>query len=276
MASDSNIDDKTSASSILNSLQRASDATFNTPKMSELIARSIRNQIVRGEIPAGSNLPAESELMEAFKTSRPTLREALRILESEDLLTVRRGARGGPLVHMPSPDVAANHFGLVLQSRGTTLADVYRVRQLIEPPAVRMIMEEHGAPDTNALKAIIEREWAFLKDLKQENVAGMSQLITEFHDTLIQCTGNQTLVLIMSQLNTVYARHVAAARLTAGPEFDLQKSTHLAIRAHEKLIKLIDNGKADKATAFWRDHLEKVREVLFANGQASTVIDIID
>ena len=65
------------------------------PKTGELIATHLRRQIVRGELRPGETLPAESQLMEQFGVSRPTLREAFRILESEPLISVRRGSRGG-------------------------------------------------------------------------------------------------------------------------------------------------------------------------------------
>src|SRR4051794_8165047 len=64
------------------------------PKTAELVARRIRRQIVTGELKEGDALPPESQLMADFTISRPTLREAFRILESEALITVRRGARG--------------------------------------------------------------------------------------------------------------------------------------------------------------------------------------
>ena len=90
------------------------------PKTAELIAARLRGQIVRGELRPGSRLPPEAELQEQFGVSRPTLREAFRILEAESLLTVRGGARGGAQVVTPDLSVAARHVGSLPQVSGTT------------------------------------------------------------------------------------------------------------------------------------------------------------
>ena len=111
-------------------------APVKVPKTAELVATQLRNQIIRGELREGDALPPESTLMEQFGVSRPTLREAFRVLESEALISVRRGARGGARVHAPNGDVAARYAGLVLQFRGATLADVYEARKAIDPRPV--------------------------------------------------------------------------------------------------------------------------------------------
>ena len=77
------------------------------PKTAELIAGRLRRQIVRGELKEGDTLPPELALMGQFGVSRPTLREAFRILETESLICVRRGARGGAQVTAPELSVAA-------------------------------------------------------------------------------------------------------------------------------------------------------------------------
>ncbi len=71
------------------------------PKTAELVAQHLRRLIVRGEIAEGESLPAEAELRAQFGVSRPILREAFRVLESESLIVVRRGARGGAIVRLP-------------------------------------------------------------------------------------------------------------------------------------------------------------------------------
>ena len=67
---------------------------MRVPKTAELVAGHLRAQIVRGELRDGDALPPEMELVERYGISRPTLREAFRVLESEALISVRRGARG--------------------------------------------------------------------------------------------------------------------------------------------------------------------------------------
>jgi len=112
---------------------------MRVPKTAELVASHIRGQIIRGELREDDALPPESELMAQFGVSRPTLREGFRILESEGLIVVRRGARGGARVRVPDHGVAARFAGLVLQYRGATLADVFDARTMIEAPAARML-----------------------------------------------------------------------------------------------------------------------------------------
>ncbi|WP_235433332.1 FadR/GntR family transcriptional regulator, partial [Protofrankia coriariae] len=125
------------------------------PKTAELVAARLRRQIVRGELVEGDALPPEAVLMEQFGVSRPTLREAFRVLESEALISVRRGAHGGARVHTPNGDVAARYAALVLEYRGTTIADVHQARALLEPPCVRRLAQRHTEEDLARLRAAL-------------------------------------------------------------------------------------------------------------------------
>ena len=109
------------------------DQRLHVPKMAEMIADRLRRQIVRGELAEGETLPSEQQLQARFVVSRPTLREAYRILESESLITIRRGAHGGAVVRVPNSDVAARYAALILEYRGTPLDDLYQARIVIEP-----------------------------------------------------------------------------------------------------------------------------------------------
>ena len=85
-------------------------STVRVPKAGEMVASQLRRQIVLGELKEDDQLPSESVLMEQFGVSRPTLREAFRILEAEGAITVRRGVRGGARVQVPDINVAARHI----------------------------------------------------------------------------------------------------------------------------------------------------------------------
>src|SRR6201996_2521725 len=126
------------------------------PKTGELIATHLRRQIVRGELRPGETLPAESQLMEQYGVSRPTLREAFRILEAETLISVRRGSRGGARGVAPDASVAARYVGLMLQMQGATINDVYEARMISEPPCARLLALRHTDEDLDKLTEVVD------------------------------------------------------------------------------------------------------------------------
>src|SRR5258706_14653274 len=76
----------------------APQAKRKSRKMAEVIAREIVADIIRRDLEPGTRLPGEVEMMGHFDVSRFTLREALRLLEVQGVVTVRRGPGGGPVV----------------------------------------------------------------------------------------------------------------------------------------------------------------------------------
>lgn len=254
---------------------------FNLPpiktlKKAELIARELRNQIIRGDIPEDASLPSEAELMATFCISRPTLREALRILESDSLITIQRGAQGGAVACKPGPDLAAKHFGLVLQTQDTSVADVFRARQLIEPPAVRLVVEKAYKKGPKLLSDIVEQQQ---QAIVKRDIALARHYTTRFHEGIIRLTENKTLLLITQILNEVYYRHMSAEYMAADDirsESETLKACQLSVKAHQHLIKLISSRDSDGAATYWRDHLAKVRKMLFQHHESMRVIDILD
>jgi DNA-binding FadR family transcriptional regulator len=91
--------------------------TFRAPKTAELIATSVRAEIAAGRLRPGDRMPAEAELMASYGVSRPTLREALRMLEHDEIIEIRRGAHGGATVRTPSTAPLSRALGdaLMLQ-----------------------------------------------------------------------------------------------------------------------------------------------------------------
>src|SRR5258708_28670484 len=116
-------------------------------KTAALIAAKIRRQIVRRELLPGMTLPTEPDLLAELGVSRPTLREAFRILETESLISVRRGVGGGALVLTPAIAGGARYVGLLLQFDGATIAAVYEAPVAREPICARMMAAPPQAPD---------------------------------------------------------------------------------------------------------------------------------
>src|SRR3984957_1908953 len=102
-------------------------------RTAEIIADELRRQIIEGELSDGDLLPRQEVLVEQFNVSLVSLREALRILETEGLLSVRRGNRGGAVVHAPAKASAAYMLGLLLQSDYVPLVDLGTALQALAP-----------------------------------------------------------------------------------------------------------------------------------------------
>ena len=97
-----------------------------------MVASEFRERILSGELADGCLLRTQEDLLEQYQASAPSVREELRILESEGLATVRRGNVGATVVHVPGEDSAVYMLGLVLQARKVGLADVAAALQLID------------------------------------------------------------------------------------------------------------------------------------------------
>jgi DNA-binding FadR family transcriptional regulator len=249
---------------------------LRAPKTAELIASYIRGQVVRGELRTGDSLPPETVLMEMFGVSRPTLREAFRILESESLITVRRGARGGARVVSPDIAVAARYVGLLLQMGGTTIADVYEARTVIEPAAAGLLAARRSGQDLEDLNACVEHLVVLVESDKQfRDADAWSQGIMRFHDLVLERSGNRTLAVQAGVLREVVAMHLSTVVMRTFDHPDTQDQFRKLVRSYRKLVLLIDARDADGAERHWRTHLEVMgRRLLRDDTGAKAVVDL--
>jgi DNA-binding FadR family transcriptional regulator len=232
------------------------------------IADELRRLIVSGELAEGDSLGREPELVERFGVSRPSLREALRILEAEGLISVVRGMLGGVVVHAPDTRMTARTAALLLQSRNVSLADVHEARSLLEPAVVRVVAASRARRSAAAeLRKLIAEEERVILDPDAFGPAS-----ARFHERLVALAGNQTLAIVAEMLNEIVARAVTAvAKTTASTSVATRRR---GIRSQERLVSLIEAGKALEAEAHWRTHMAVVGEVL---GQSrTTVIDLVN
>ena len=253
-----------------------SSKLVRAPKTAEIIADQLRSSIVRGVLKKGDALPTEVELVKQFGVSRPTLREAFRILESESLIVVRRGSRGGVLVSSPETSVAARNFGLLLQMSHTTLADVYEARTIFEPAAAEMLATRATAEDIAELKAAV----AALAALVSEGAEGAdlvewSAATFRFHDLILERAGNTTVALVGAVLREVVTRHMVKVVGTASDPAQIEKQFKSTIRAFTKFVGFVEAGDGPGAREFWLSHMTRAgRRMLWGDLATETVIDL--
>ena len=256
---------------------KAAGATIRAPKMAEMIASRLRGQIVRGELGEGSGLPPETELMEQFGVSRPTLREAFRILEAESLISIRRGARGGAQVMAPDLGVAARYVGLLLQVDQVTIGDVYEARSVIEPAAAAMLAHRRTPQDLEDLRACIEDLRAMVEghpDPAATDSVEWSMVTQRFHDLVLERARNSTLALQAAMLREVISAHLA---LTVSRLFDPARSPdefRKSIRSYTKLVDLVAMSDAEGAEKHWRLHMEVSAQHLLPETDGQAVVDL--
>jgi DNA-binding FadR family transcriptional regulator len=229
-----------------------SDVTL-VPKAAELVARRLRGEIVRGETPVGEPLASEKDLMQRFGVSRPTLRAALRILETQSLVEVRRGSRGGTWVCAPSIDVTARRAGAFLQYHRATVDDVHRARALVEPPAVVILANRRDPDQLARLQATLDSEAAALNDMALVRTIGQ-----RFHAEIVELAGNQTLIVFSSMLQEIIDNQTARAQVHRR-EHGIERAAPTMHAEHVRTLELIAAGASDEAEQHWRAHLEHVR-----------------
>jgi GntR family transcriptional repressor for pyruvate dehydrogenase complex len=228
------------------------------PKTAELIAGQLRGQIVRAELRPGDTLPPEIQLMEQFGVSRPTLREAFRILETEGLISVRRGSRGGAQVLRPDLTVAARYVGLLLQVQGTTIVDVYDARMVAEPACARLLAKRRTRQDIADLTACIEELRSVVEAGRERlpDPAQWSGLTYRFHEIILQRCGNKTLAVQGGVLQDIVATHLTLTVSRNFAERETAERFRRTIRSYEKFTALIEAKDADGAERHWRTHME--------------------
>jgi GntR family transcriptional repressor for pyruvate dehydrogenase complex len=216
------------------------------PRASEVIADTLRLRILNGDIKEGEHLPTQETLLEEFRVSKPTLREALRTLENEGLITVKRGNVGGSAVHRPTADEVAYTLALILRLRGADLMDLRTSLQILEPicAALCASRDDRATEVVPVLRALHERSLAELDDPVM-----LAQMTTEFHAQLVQLSGNTTIGLVVGALQFLWQAHTNAwlseeSRGDRGELPDRHERSH-GLAEHETMLALIEAGDVE-------------------------------
>ncbi len=248
------------------------------PKVSELIAADIRKQIICGIIPEGEFLPSQIQLVKHYGTSRSTIREAFRILESEQLISLVHAAGRGARVHGPNAEAVARLAGFALQLRGAHLSDLYQARLAVEPFAVRLVAAARRPKDIARLRAHLDGLIALVDAPSPSNV--FRAAVAQFHSLLVELTGNPVLALLAAVLEGVVETHKTKPVRPVEPESGLgaaegpgQKLAEL--KALKRLVDHMEAGDADGAELRLRRHLENGYLGWSADHDKTALVDVI-
>lgn len=216
------------------------------PKASDYVVNAIRSEILGGNLAVGTRLQSETELADRFGLGRVTVREALRLLERDGLVTIRRGPSGGIFVSHPNISQVSEALALLLRMRNTSLGAFAAFRLQVEP-----LVTELAA--INATDEQRERILAVARaDLGVERTA-------DLHDMVAEASGNDVFEFTLKAMHVALDSHFREERITA----ENRDGTR---RAHERIAERIAARDPAGARAAMERHLLTYQEYLETSG----------
>ena len=217
--------------------------------LSIAVARRLREAIVSGQMTLGTELPSEKDLAQQLGVGRSTIREALRILQAQGLLS------GGDTVSTLRPRVsadqtlstAASTMESVLRLGQVPLRDLVELRLLIEGTSVRRAAEGCDVAAIAEAREALEAMKAPKIDIETFRAADL-----RFHHSLATAGGNVAFALVMGVLRSAISGYLGEALLRVPNA----RTTMAALtKEHEAILSAIEHGKGKRAADLVTQHI---------------------
>lgn len=237
-------------------------APIVVPKTSDVLASELRRQILTGALPPGTFLPAERELVIQTGLSRGSVRDALRILESESLVITRPGRYGGSVANKPDDESLKRSISSFVHGRGITLLSLLQTREAIEPSLAALAAKNRTADELQRLVDVTERvENAFLTppEFLRENV--------EWHMAIAAASHNELLRAFLHSISDMVYKASAIENFATD---DVRKQV---MHAHRRILEAIAAQQADVAERRMTLHLSALTAACRAFPNAPLVLD---
>ncbi|MGE3377352.1 MAG: FadR/GntR family transcriptional regulator [Nocardioides sp.] len=237
----------------------ASSDTRNTRNLSvakvrpvyEQVAEQLRDLLVSGELQPGQRLPTEGDLAKLFGVGRTTVREGLRILASQQLLTTTRGAKGGTFVVTPDADTVSRYLetsiGLLAGSDRMSIAELLEARKYLELPATRLATERLDEAGLAAIAATAQ----------PTTTPGAKMEHSNFHVEILRASGNRMMEVMARPIFDVMRTRLNRG---AAPRDFWNKVN----AEHQVIFSAIESRDAGAAVDAMHAHLDHLFEVYVA------------
>jgi DNA-binding FadR family transcriptional regulator len=213
-------------------------------KASETLAQDLAAYIVDSNLGPGTALPAERQMLEQLGVGRTTLREALRLLETRGVLTIRSGPGGGPVVRRPKLEDLSESLSLMLQYAGASLTDVIEARVWLESAIARAAADRITPKQIVQLRAINDR----LREEGLDDEAAFATGNDAFHRLVAEASGNLVLSIFLAALQSI------ADGRAAGIRYD-RRFRAAAVDDHVRILDALAVGDAGAADRAARQHI---------------------
>jgi GntR family transcriptional regulator, transcriptional repressor for pyruvate dehydrogenase complex len=220
---------------------------IQVPKTSDVLASELRKRILNGALQPGMSLPAERDLVAQTGLSRGSVREALRTLEAEHLVSTRPGRHGGSVARQPGDDLLAKYVGLFVQGRGVQLRALLQTRDALEPTLAALAAANRSAEELQALIDVtraVEDAFDDVPRFLSENVKWHCAIAAASHNELLRA-------FMVAIANLIY-------QATSIDNFATDDIRKIVIEAHRRILDAIVAQDADAARRRMARHLAAV------------------
>jgi GntR family transcriptional regulator, transcriptional repressor for pyruvate dehydrogenase complex len=216
-------------------------------KMAMAVTQRIVEEISRNEYAPGTKLTPERDMLSEYQVGRGTLRESLRFLEMNGVITVKPGPGGGPVVAAPDSQDLAGSLGLFLELNGTTFGSILEVREVLEPAVAGLAAERR---DQELIALIGKSVGAMESGL--DDVGLFLEENERFHELVARAAGNPVFTLLLGSLDHI----TDGSRL--GVSFPRKRRTEV-LAAHTAIWRAIESGDRASAEEEMRRHVHDFR-----------------
>ncbi len=209
----------------------------------------IRDAILAGQLAPGEPLPPERELVTTFGVSRTSVREALRALEAQGLLSPQTNASPqSPLVVSPSAlNVLRDAVAHSLQFSRISLRDLVDLRCVLEAAAARRAADHRDHPALSDARIALERQRR--SGITPEDFEAAD---VEFHIAVLSASGNEAVQLVMLGLRDVIEHYLLEALRRLD---DREASIEHLIREHTEILASVERGDGEAAARLLDAHI---------------------
>lgn len=234
-----------------NSTFKPAPRKLHQPNRIDLIVEEIKRWIIKGELRPGDRLPKEAELEELLSSSRGTVREALKVLESQGLIEILRGPKGGGRISHVSYEKTSSALRNFLYFQTLTWSNVYEVREKLEPTLAEAVVDKLTSEDIAALRQTVEVCRKGIDGDVDPRTHRIAEL--EFHSILARACPNALLSLLCCFINDML-RDLALS----DPRIILPKDSHFAldaVRFHSDLIDAFEDKDKARVHKLMSEHV---------------------
>jgi DNA-binding FadR family transcriptional regulator len=254
----------------------SSGGAIRSRSVAEMVANVLRERIIKNDLTDGDLLPKQEELLAELGVSKPSIQAALRILEAEGLIRVRRGKKGGAVVHRPRVANAASVIEMVLRTRCVPTEDLSAALRNLEPVCAKLCASREDR-ETTVLPRLQAAQARARDDL--DDIVRFTESCRTFHRELVACCGNETVILIIGALEAVWSAHArgwAEEHRTSEDYLPANRSyREQGLADHDHLIRLISRGDGVGAMREAQHHLEWSAPTYRVHHEDMTVPDLL-